>query len=570
MVWFCQWMHAIFCLMCGSAISNMPLVTSTHNLARTEILKFAAANKSVLSSMQRLLHTVARSLTMPAAFSAIFDENGQLKVHSWYGFDASASPESSFLDPELMFTEEVMIIDDAAKHPTFANDVWVTNGGVRFFTALPIRTSSRALIGMFCVLDSEPRKVTSDQHKILKDFSGMAAEAILLRLENSLIKQASKKVQKVKVRFEKRLDRVISSLPVPLFTVDRRGLIQSWNRACVDSFGYSSEDVIGKKIVKFLAPIEQNSKAELLIQRVFNRRRISGIKLAMSTQEGTEKELLCRMFPYFDSEGQVDTCVFINTELTASQCSDATFKETQEQYREIADDLMRLKTAFLSNMSHEIRTPLTSIIGFADILGEQVDDANREFTQLIEESAQRLMDTLGAVLDLAQLEAHSLEIKLEPTNLLTHTQNIVDQYKMLAEEKELALRIEADEDIDASAFLDQSAQARVIHNLVSNAVKFTRKGEVVVSLKADQETVTMNVEDSGIGISKEFLPHIFDEFQQESLGISRIFQGSGLGLAITKRLVELMGGSIDVESKKGKGTMITVSYPRHVAEYLAA
>ena len=548
----------------------MPVVVSDHHLARKEILKFAAVNKSVSSSIQRLLHTAARALTVPAAFSAIYDETSSLKVHTWYGFDATASPESSFLDAEMILTEDVMIIADTTRHPTFANDVWVTNGGVRFFAALPIRTSSGALIGMFCVLDSEPRNLTSDQHKILKDFSSMASESVLLRFENSLIKQASQKMQRAKVRFEKRLDRVVSSLPVPFFAVDKKGAIQSWNRACVDSFGYAPGEVKGKHVVKLLEPIEQNNNIEMLIQRVFNRRRISGIRLAINTKDGGRKELLCRMFPYFDNEGNVETCVFVNTELTALPSSDKSFDESHEQYHEIARDMMRLKTVFLSNMSHEIRTPLTSIIGFADILGEQVDDANREFTQLIEESAQRLLDTLGAVLDLAQLEAHSLEIKLEPINLVSHTADLIEQFEPMAAEKNLTLRIDAAEDVEAGVFLDRSAQTRVMNNLISNAIKFTRKGEVVVAVRADQEKVTLKVEDSGIGISKEFLPHIFDEFQQESTGISRVFTGSGLGLAISRRLVGLMGGTIEVESKKGKGTTFTVTYPRHVTEYMAA
>ncbi len=547
----------------------MSVVSSVNHLARKEILKFASVNKSVSSSMQRLLHTAARSMAMPAAFSAIFDEEGRVKVHTWYGFDATASPQSNFLNADLIVSDDIKIISDATKHPTFANDDWVTNGGVRFFAGLPIRTSSRAVIGMFCVVDSEPRNLTGDQHKILKDFSGLAAEAILLRLENSLIKQASQKIQRTKVRFENRLERVVASLPLPYFSVDTKGKVQSWNRACVDSFGYTFEEVKGQPVVRLLHASESNN-IELLIKRVYNRRRISGIKLSVSTKAGEQKEMLCRMFPYFDGEGNVESCVFVNTELTATQVSDKTFKETQEQYREIATELMQLKTAFLSNMSHEIRTPLTSIIGFADILGEQVDDANREFTQLIEESAQRLMGTMGAVLDLAQLEAHSLEIKLEPINLLNHVREIVEATMPEAVEKGLTLRIEADELMEAGVFLDHAAQTRVLQNLVSNAIKFTRKGEVVVEITVDQEQVILRVIDSGIGISKEFLPHIFDEFQQESKGVSRIFQGSGLGLAITRRLVGLMGGTIEVDSKKGKGTTFTVTYPRHVTEYLAA
>lgn len=548
----------------------MSVVAPVQQLARKEILKFAAVNKAVSSSMQRLLHTASRALTVPAACSAIFNEAGQLKVHTWYGFDASASPESSFLDSNLILDDEIKIVTDTTRNPTFANDVWVTNGGVRFFAGLPIRTSSGALIGLFCVLDSEPRTLAGDQLKILKDFSSLAAEAVLLRLENSLIKQASQKMQRAKIRFEKRLERVVSSLPVPYFSVDKNGVVQSWNRACVDQFGHPAGEVLGKSVGRLIAAKEKSNRLDLLIQRVFNRRRISGIKLAISTEQGQSKEMLCRMFPYFDSQGNVESCVFVNTELSASQVSDENFIEAQAQYREIAEDMVRLKSAFLSNMSHEIRTPLTSIIGFADILGQQVDDANREFTQLIEESAHNLMGTLGAVLDLAQLEAHSLEIKLEPVDIATHTQQVLDGYKEIAEEKGLELELNVDEGVENGVFLDQDGQKRVMHNLVSNAVKFTRKGKVSVSVEAEPEHIVIKVADTGIGISKEFLPHIFDEFQQESTGLSRVFRGSGLGLTITKRLVNLMGGTIEVESKKGKGTTFTLTYPRHVTEFLAA
>ena len=289
----------------------MSEVASAHNLARKEILKFAAANKSVSSSMQRLLHTAARALSMPAAFSAFFDESGRLNVHTWYGFDATASPESNLLNYELIQPNEIRVIPDTAQHPVFSKDVWVVNGGVRFFAALPIRTSSKALIGIFCVLDSEPRKLTNDQQKVLKDFSAMASEAVLLRLENSLIKQASQKVQRSKARMGKRLDRVVSSLPLPFFGVDRQGMVQSWNRACVDSFGYAFNEVQGTPAVKLFGAEASNNKLELLIKRVFNRRRISGIKLSIQTKDGEQKELLCRMFPYFDSEGEVESCVFV-------------------------------------------------------------------------------------------------------------------------------------------------------------------------------------------------------------------------------------------------------------------
>lgn len=548
----------------------MSEIASARSLAREEILKFASVNKSVMSGMQRLLLTAARALTMPAAFTALFNEEGSLQIHCWHGFDATSSPESAYLQADFSFYNTVQVIQDASQYPPFAHDVWTINGGVRFFATLPIMTSVDSQIGVLCILDSEPRRLTSDQQRLLHDFRQMASEAILLRFETSINRFAYKKIESESENLKEQLDRVISGLPVPFITVDENGDIRHWNRASADTFGYTQYKVKGKSILDLLAPEKTQEKLKKLIKRVYNRRRFSGVELELKDKQGTSHTMTCRLSPYYDAKGQVELCTLVTQPLQRMNKAEQKLRRTEAEFKELSEELERLKTVFLGNMSHELRTPLTSIIGFADILSKQVDDTNKEYTHLIEDNAQRLLDTLGSVLDLAQLEGQSLDINPTPLNLEDHTRSILDSYQSLAKEKDLKLILDCEADTYSIAKVDAQAQTRVIRNLVSNALKFTRKGKVHVGIRTAGGNVLVEVKDTGVGISKEFLPHVFDGFAQESSGLTRAFAGSGLGLAITKRLVELGGGTIDVESKKGKGTTFTVSYPQHAVQALAA
>ncbi|MGM0706183.1 MAG: PAS domain S-box protein, partial [Bacteroidota bacterium] len=230
--------------------------------------------------------------------------------------------------------------------------------------------------------------------------------------------------------------------------------------------------------------------------------------------------------------------------------------------RDEAEEMNRLKSAFLANMSHEIRTPLTSIIGFAEILRDEADESTQRFADLIHTSSQRLMDTLKSVLDLSKLEAGAMTLSPVPVAVHTEVQNTVDLFQPRADEHEVTLAAHGT-DTKCTAVLDKSALDRVLSNIISNAIKFTPAGgSVNVSLHTDPDSVEIEVADTGVGIDEAFLPDLFEAFTQESTGNTRAFEGSGLGLAITKRLVDMMEGTIEVESTKGEGTTFTVRLPR--------
>ena len=237
------------------------------------------------------------------------------------------------------------------------------------------------------------------------------------------------------------------------------------------------------------------------------------------------------------------------------------FEREMIKAREKAEELSRLKSAFLNNMSHEIRTPLTAIIGFSAILSEEGSPEQKELIDLIEQSGKRLLNTLNAVLDLSMLEAGSLSLDNEWFDVVEAVQEKMEALEPFAREKGIGLDIAAPMP-RIPAYLDRTCLDRILTHLIDNAIKFTREGQVTVAIRADAGRLSIRVEDTGVGICQEFQPHLFDDFKQESSGLARSHEGVGLGLAVTKRMVTLMGGEIGVESVKGRGSVFEITFPQ--------
>ncbi|MCH7722529.1 MAG: PAS domain S-box protein [Bacteroidetes bacterium] len=230
-----------------------------------------------------------------------------------------------------------------------------------------------------------------------------------------------------------------------------------------------------------------------------------------------------------------------------------------------AEEMNKLKTTFLANMSHELRTPMVGILGYTEILKEEITDPElKEMSGEIFESATRLLSTLNLILDLSKIEADKSEIKMTEINIVDVTVNQIKCFEQIAEEKNLYLKtVISDEQI--YSLLDERIFRQIINNLVSNAIKFTNKGGVTVEvdkkLIKNKGRVILSVTDTGIGIPKDSQQLIFEEFRQVSEGFNRGFEGSGLGLCITEKFVKLMDGEISVDSVLGEGSTFTVSFP---------
>ena len=227
---------------------------------------------------------------------------------------------------------------------------------------------------------------------------------------------------------------------------------------------------------------------------------------------------------------------------------------------ESADFGVAAKKAFLANISHEIRTPLTSMIGFADYLIDKLNGQDVQFAQYISESGNRLLETLNAVLRVASMDGLESSLRYEDVDITVEAQGILQLFKPHAEQFGIPLKLVVEQ--PAKANLDRAAFRRILTNLLGNAIKFTQDGEVTITINSDPESVIVDVEDTGVGISEDFLPFIFDRFAQEAKGQARSHSGCGLGLTISRNLAEAMGGTIEVETQAGVGSQFTVRLPK--------
>lgn len=230
---------------------------------------------------------------------------------------------------------------------------------------------------------------------------------------------------------------------------------------------------------------------------------------------------------------------------------------------EKAEEMNRIKSSFLANMSHELRTPMTGILGFADILSKSLEDPElRDMAEVIFRGGTRLTNTLNMILDLSKIEAEKIEVDLTPVFLPEIINESVKLFEAAAEEKNLKIVSDIKDELCAS--IDEKLLIQVLSNLIKNAVTYTKTGSIIVSLakkvKGVNEYAEIRVTDTGIGIPSNSLGLIFEPFRQVSEGWTRSFEGTGLGLTISKRYVELMNGTIQVESTLNVGTAFIVSF----------
>jgi len=263
------------------------------------------------------------------------------------------------------------------------------------------------------------------------------------------------------------------------------------------------------------------------------------------------------------------TIEYQNKQATIATVFDITEQQGIEQKliqaKDSAEELARLKSSFLANMSHEIRTPLNGVLGLAELISMSDDLSEiQEFVTLQKESGVRLLNTLTSILDLSRLEAENNELKLTPVNLNDILLATWKQFRIQFEKKGLILELNlTDEAIICHG--DEAMLNQIMNNLVGNALKFTNTGACTIRLSLVQiqknSHIQIEVEDTGIGMSSEFVPHVFDTFRQEKHGNSRKYEGSGLGLAITQKYINLLNGSIRLKSKKNEGSCFSILLP---------
>ncbi len=267
--------------------------------------------------------------------------------------------------------------------------------------------------------------------------------------------------------------------------------------------------------------------------------------------------------PISAATGQSASVVYAVTDVTALVLAE----QAREAALEEAHRANISKSNFLAKMSHEIRTPLNGVLGISEILAETVTDAaSQQMIGVLRNSGGLLMGIINDLLDMSKIEADALELELIPFRLRDLARRTEEVHTLRAAEKGLSFSVAIDDPDDSLRMGDAQRLAQVLHNLIGNAIKFTSQGHVTVRIMAlDSQTVRLEVEDTGIGMTSEQAGRVFDPFSQADSSISRRFGGTGLGMSIVKRLTEMMGGSVRLTSVPDQGTTITVDLPLAVA-----
>ncbi|OGU77824.1 MAG: hypothetical protein A2V93_00430 [Ignavibacteria bacterium RBG_16_34_14] len=358
-----------------------------------------------------------------------------------------------------------------------------------------------------------------------------------------------------------KLSRAVEQSPASIIITNTDGNIEYVNPKFCELTGYSAEEVIGKnpRIFKY------GDTPRIYYQKLWDTIKSGKEWRGEFLNRKKNGELFwefASISPVKDNDGKIINFLAVKEDITERKHAEEELKIAKEK----AEEMNLLKTVFLANMSHELRTPMVAMLGYSEILKNEIENQNlQEMASEIYESSLRLMNTLNLVLDLSRIEANKEVINLTEIDVVSVAAEELEFFRYLAVRKKLQLKTYLpDEPI--ITLLDERMFRQIIGSLINNAVKFTNEGSVSLSISkeyegSDKQNVIIKISDTGIGIPKNSQSTIFDAFRQISEGFNRTFEGTGLGLTVAKKFIEMMQGTINVESEFGQGSTFKIKFP---------
>jgi PAS domain S-box-containing protein len=420
-----------------------------------------------------------------------------------------------------------------------------------------------------------------DSHGEVRGAMAVAADITERRRaeQERLELMAREQQARMQARAERRFRELLEAAPDAILEVDASGRIVLLNAAAEKMFGYSRDDLLGQPLEIFvpedLRDMHRQHRSNYWAHPQTRPMGI-GMQLQARRKDGALLPVEISLSPVKFEEGFRVTAIIRDVaerreiEERVRAIHEAYTRELSETNRQLelrhkeVERANRLKSEFLASMSHELRTPLHTIIGFSELLGEEIEgplnEKQKRFINHIQRDSLHLLELINDILDLSKIEAGRMELHWEAFDLVPALNEVLSSVQPLALNKSIEIRNLAPAALDLHA--DRVRFKEILYNLLSNAVKFTpEKGRVWVESATQGEMVAISVSDSGIGIPKEEQQSIFDTFYQVGTTTKGVREGTGLGLAICRRLVELHGGEIWVESEPGKGSRFTFTLP---------
>ncbi len=533
----------------------------------------------------------AMELTDTPSGSIAFIEGDNMVMAAYKGLspdffkERQWKPRKGGLTDYILGHREPVGFQDTTKESLFEN-TRILKEGVRSLLASPLLLDG-GVVGILYLNDFKPREFTERHKNLTRLFSFLAAQAIekfklLHDLEESL----------------SYLQGVFDDSQDMIATTDNKGRIVNFSKGGERILGYTKEEISGKKASELYLDKDERSR---VIQLLREQGAIYNYETTLLRKNGTPVDINLTISQLKDREGNIIGTVGVSKDITEEKTLREELKENNRKLEELTENLEEkviertkelekinrelrrsneMKARFIANMSHELRTPLHSIIGFSEVLLDRafgdINERQQKHITNILTSGRHLLHLVSNILDLAKIEAGRVELSYETFPVKGVIDEIMAVIRPFAEKKFIELRTDISPEI-TNFTADKVKFKQILYNLLSNAIKFTPESGIVgvragKSISNDisswmpqnQEFLKVSVWDTGIGIKPEDTERIFEEFEQ--LDTSRSTEGTGLGLTLVKKLVDLHGGVIDVESKPDEGSIFDIYMPLVTAD----
>ncbi len=348
------------------------------------------------------------------------------------------------------------------------------------------------------------------------------------------------------------IETLLDSVPNPLFYMNKRGYYLGVNKAFLEFYKLKKNDIIGKRIFDLDPPedAERNFKSDQLILEGWEKKQFFERRITLP--DGIVRDVIVTKSPFPDANNNIGGLIGIIVDITSRKSMEKELIAAKEK----AEESDNLKTAFLNNLSHEIRTPMNAIVGFSSLLGEDYDEEQKnQFVNLVQSNAEQLLRIIDDVLIVSRLDAEKLPVEEEAVELYNLFEMLYATFLPEAKKGKIELqRPILDKGVPKTVISDNAKIIQVMSGLLNNAIKYTRKGHVAFGCRLNGNRLHFFVNDTGIGIHPDEQPKVFDRFFRSSEAMLSAIRGNGLGLSIAKGLVELLDGSIGLQSEPGKGS----------------
>ena len=455
---------------------------------------------------------------------------------------------------------DALVVEDArherrlAEHPLVVRD-----GGVRFLAVAPLTARDGTLLGTLAAAAPVPRRGRPVQIKTLATFADM----LLAQIEAEAEHQRQREVDALIATSRDRYRSVIDSLTEVIFQVSMDGRWRFLNRAYTTFTGEDFRTALGRRALRRVVPADRRKVLELLDPLREGTTPAGGWEFRYHTSDGSVRWFGMVAFVAQEEVGGTPVVTGTLSDVTARRETEVALRTA----REAAERANRARAAFLATVSHEIRTPINGVIGMTGLLLDTNLTAEQwRYANTLRVSAEHLLQVINDMLDYSKLDAGKLEFEHLPLSLRELIDSVVAITAPRAAAKGIALTATLPNDPPEGLIGDAGRLRQVLLNLVGNAVKFTEAGEVAIAaslkdLGPGRAALTICVTDTGIGIPAGAAKTLFTEFGQVDSSVSRRFGGTGLGLAICKRLLDGMGGRIELESTPGVGSRFRFTVP---------